>query len=330
MKPVTAILIGLTLACGVMARGEGPETASPKPHELRPVTLMCQWMPQAQFVGYYLAREKGFYRRYGLEVTIRHANPSLGSLAALQENKVQFATTFLASAMVLNGTTAQVVNIAQLFRHSSLLIVARKSDGIKKIADLNGHRIGIWYSDFEDIPLRFLAEHHLQCHPVMIGSGVNMFLHGGIEALVVTGYNELHCLFMAGLRPEDLTLFRLNEEGLDIPEDGIYCRREFYERNRKLCRDFARASLEGWRYAEQHREEALELVVRQLKEAHVPLAPSHQRWMLREVLQLIFPPETAGGPALTEENYRRIGELLKSSGKISGYVPFNAFYYGNK
>ena len=327
------MMVSILLASGVCwsaSKAEPPASSGNETLELRPITFMCHWQPQAQFVGYYLAKEKGFYRRYGLDVTIKHAGTTVSNTEMLFQGKVQFISTFLAAAIKLNGEKARMVNIAQLFRHSSLLIVARKNDGIKTVSDLNGRRVGVWYSDFEDIPLRFLESGGLRCHIVMIGGGVNMFLFGGVDAVNITSYNEFHSLLMAGVRPDSLTVFRMSENNLDIPEDGIYCRKEYYERNPDLCRDFARASLEGWSYAAQHPEEALELVERLLKEEHVSLARVHQRWMLREVLKLIFPPDVVGNAALTRENYLRTAELLKSSGKIAGYVPFEEFYYGNQ
>ncbi len=297
--------------------------------ELKAVTLACQWQPQAQFAGFYLAQEKGFYRRCGLEVNIIHADTTCSNTAMLRDNKAQFVTMFLASAIKFNSNEIPIVNIAQLFQHSSLLIVGRKTE-IKNVRDLNNRRVGIWYSDFEDIPLQFLADNTYNSKVLMINSGINMFLFGGVDALTVTIYNEFHSLIMAGINPDELTVFRMSENDLDVPEDGIYCRRDYFEQNPQLCLDFAQASLEGWKYAAQHPDEALDLVEKMCKEYHLPWAKTHQKWMLNEVLKLIFPPdsELISG-VLNRGGYYRALELLRSSGKIRNETRYVDFYRGN-
>ena len=297
--------------------------------EMQTVTLVCQWHPQAQFAGFYMALEKGFYRRYGLDVNIRHADTTTSNTEMLLQNKAQFITTFLATAIRLNERKIKVVNVGQIFRRSSLMVVARKADGIRTARDLDGRSIGVWYSDFEDIPRQFLAQNNLKTRVVMINSGVNMFLFGGVDALTVTSYNELHSLIMAGISLEELTIFRMGEHSLDIPEDGIYCRKDYFEQNKQLCRDFARASVDGWKYAAQHPEETLDVVERMLREYHLPLARVHQKWMLTEVLRLAFPAGVNGlDSSLSRDGYYRAVELLHGSGKIDEETRYDDFYKG--
>jgi len=294
--------------------------------ELNKIRFGCHWLPQAQFAGYYLAREKGFYRKAGLEVEIVHAGATTSNVDMLQENKVDFASLFLATAVRIDAEGGDLVNVGQLFRHSSLILAARKASGINDLKDLNGKKIGIWRSDFRDAPMQFLQQQGIKAEIVFMNASVDLFLWGGVDAMLVTTYNELHALAMAGVKTGDLQLFRLKDYQLDIPEDGLYCHASFYRANADLCRRFVAATMAGWQYAATHQDEALETVERIMRENHLPFARCHQKWMLKETLALIYPNGiTEQVPGFSPTEYQSAVKLLQAAGRLKQARPFEDF-----
>ncbi len=317
---LAAVLMPFSLA----AQGTGER-------EMKKITFASHWLPQAQFAGFYMAKEKGFYRKYGMDVEIIHATATVSNSGLLKDGQAQFASFFLASGIGMRSNGFKIVNIGQFFKHSSLIIAARKSEGIESINDLNGKSFGIWLGDFWDTPLKFLQNHKINCKVVGLGSGVDLFLWKGVDAQVVTIYNELHSIYMAGVKPEELSLFQMKDYELDIPEDGIYCKEDFFKANPELCRDFVRATVEGWKYAFTHEKETLEYVMCLMKRNRLPLTKVHQQWMLRYLRELM--EADASGmqkTGLTEVMYKTAADLMKETGKIKTVPAYNDFYKGGK
>src|SRR3546814_7116956 len=42
-----------------------------------PISIQLKWVTQAQFAGYYVAQDKGFYEEAGLDVTIKPGGPDI-------------------------------------------------------------------------------------------------------------------------------------------------------------------------------------------------------------------------------------------------------------
>ena len=122
---------------------------------------MPHWLPQAQFAGYYMALQKGFYAELGLQVKIIHPNASRIVTESLKNKEVDVISLFLVSALTAQDKGVPLVNIAQISQNSALMIVAKKSKNFKSIKDLQNKRIGIWKSGFDEIPKAFIAANHI-------------------------------------------------------------------------------------------------------------------------------------------------------------------------
>lgn len=294
---------------------------------LTKITLSPQWTPQAQFAGFYAAKDFGVYEKYGLDVTIRHATPTVTSLEYLLDGEAQFATLFLSTGISARAKGAPLVCLAQLSRRSALMIVARKSSGIKEPRDLQGKRLGIWHSGFQSLPRAFLRQYRVEPEIVPFGSGVNLFLCEGLDATVAMWYNEYYQLLGAGMTPDELVVFHLADHGLNTPEDGIYCLEAYREANPDVCRRFVQASIDGWKLAFERPEEALDGVARRMKQAKLQTNRASQRWMLDRMRDILLPNGAdAVNSQLTEPVYQKAATILKTDGVIASIPPFNAFY----
>jgi NitT/TauT family transport system substrate-binding protein len=295
---------------------------------LTPATFLPQWTPQAQFAGYYVALEKGFYRRRGIDLTILTGGPDRSPSQYLQDRQADFATLWLSTAIQLRARGVPVVNVAQVVQRSALMLVAKKSSGILKPEDLNGKKVAVWDNDFRLQPEAFFKKFGLTVQMVPLGSSINLFLRDGVSATVATWYNEYYTILSAGLDRDELTTFFFDAYDLNFPEDGLYCLQETRRNHPELVAGFVDASWEGWTYAFGHPDEAIDIVMRYMADAHVPANRAHQKWMLARMRDLMMrhEGETAPTATLARGDYERVGLLLQDNGWIDRIPSFTSFY----
>ena len=275
------ILCGVVLASLLAVPSD---CATPAP---RSVTLALQWIPQAQFAGYYMAQEKGIYAKYGLDVTFLQGGPNLSSMDALLSNQADFATTWLTTAIQARLENKPIIHLAQLVQRTSLILITKKSSGITDPSQIAGKRVGIWGADFAIPPRALFQLYNIIVEEIPQSASMNLFLRGAIDVASAMWYNEYHLVLNSGVDPDELNTFFLDQYGLNFPEDGIYCREKTVDEDPSFCSAFVRASLEGWEYAFANEEETLNVVMRRADEAHTGTNRVHQKWMLERMGDII-------------------------------------------
>lgn len=292
--------------------------------QFRNINFKTPWLHQAQFAGFYVAHEKGFYKDYGLNVIIDMGGPDDPSSEALSNKKSDIVAMFLSSAIREIDQGNSIVNIAQLSQKSSFLLVAKKQSGIREIQDINNRKVGIWANDFKEPTMILLNKHKIKAEIVPISWTTNVLAYDVVEIMNMMIYNEYNVFVNTGYDPDELTVFPLADYGVNIPEDGIYCRKEYYERNKELCHDFAEASLQGWIYALNHEEETLSIVLKYLKRNHLPANIPHQRWMLQKIREAVL-YNTDNFGRLSERDYNSSIEMMKQNNIIYHSIPYKDF-----
>jgi NitT/TauT family transport system substrate-binding protein len=309
----------LFLMPGWGAAGERP---------LKKATFLPQWVPQAQFAGYYTALEKGIYRNHGIDLAILPGGPGRSPGECLERGTADFTTLWLATGIEMRAKGVPLVNIAQILQQSALMLVAMKSSGIEKPEDMEGRKVGLWGAVFRIQPAAFFRKFKLNVVVVPQSFSVDLFLRGGVAVASAMWYNEYHTILNAGVDPEELTPFFFQDYGLNYPEDGIYVLEKTFDRDPDLCRAFVDATLEGWRYAFDHPDEAVAIILGELEKANIPATRVHQRWMLDRMKDLMVSrdnPDLAAG-SLLPEDYHRVAHGLKAFGLIETVPPFTEFY----
>jgi len=213
-------------------------------------------------------------------------------------------------------------------QRSALMLVAKKANGIEKPRDMNGRKVGLWGPVFQMQPRAFFKKYDLAVQVIPQSFSVNLFLRDGVDVASAMWYNEYHTLLNCGIDPDELTTFFFHEHGLNFPEDGIYVLEETYNKDPELCTAFVLASIEGWRYAFDHPDEALAVTMRNLKKEHIPTTLVHQKWMLERMKDLILTEngEDTDIGGLLIEDYSRVARGLKSMGLIDSVPGFTSFY----
>jgi NitT/TauT family transport system substrate-binding protein len=288
--------------------------------EEKTVRLALQWYPQTQFAGYYMAKEKGMYKEYGLDVEILHGNADSDSLERVLSGKAEFATAFLSSAMTRWSKEAPLVNVAQIVQRSALMLVTRKDRGIKTIKDLEGARIGTWGGNFQLQPEALFLRENMRVNFIRQSPSFELFMRGGLDATLAMWYNEYYRLLAYGLNPEEMTTFFFSDLDLNQPEDGIYCLQSTLDKSPETVKSLVQASVEGWQYAFAHPEETVNTLLEIMKEQKVRANRAHQTWMLARMRDIILMDDPQINTRLKQVDFDSIKIELMRAGLIKANI----------
>jgi len=303
---------------------EMPEKTGTVASNLRKVTFLPYWVTTAQFAGYYLGKELGFYEKHGIDLEIIPFQPFYTSTDLIGKRQADFAALWLVNAIEVRASGVDIVNIAQFSSRSSLMLVAKKSRGIEKIEDMNNRKAGAW-SGFELQPTTFFKKFHLNVELIPIGSTNNLFLNNGVEMTTANWFDEYHSIINSGYNPEELTTFFFADYGLNFLEDGIYCLDSLRINDPELCTSFVNATAESWIYAFNNPEIAIDIVIAEAQKSNIPVNRIHQKWMLDRYRDLYFSTgKTTTG--LSEKDYLFTAKVMKESNLISEIPDFEDFY----
>ncbi|HMK34133.1 MAG TPA: ABC transporter substrate-binding protein [Desulfomonilaceae bacterium] len=306
-----------------------PAAGLPEERGLQKVTLVPQWWPQAQFAGYMIALDKGFYREAGIDLTMARGGPGNPPFEALTAGKATFCTGWLSTGIQQRASGVPLVNLAQIVQRSSLVLIARKESGISSPETLNGKKMALWQGDFLIQPLALFRTYNIKPEVVPLYGTVNLFLKGGVDVMSAMWYNEYHTILNCGFQPEELSLLFFKDLLVNFPEDGIYCLEQTVKADPELCRRFVQASLKGWLYAFANQKEAIHTVMKYADQAHTETNRAHQRWMLARMEDLIIPDgDTSGLGKLGAKDYEGVGKVLMESGLIERTPKLEDFYRG--
>lgn len=268
-----------------------------------------QWHHQAQFAGVYMAAKRGFYASFGLDVEIQSGGPDFPAFESLKNGSTDICTMFLLPAINSSDPTMELVNLAQVSQKSALMLVGKKSRGIRSVKDITDKKVGLWHSEFRDVSLAFLADNGIPARIVPVGWQVSPFIYNAVDVINVMLYNEYHQILTSGVDEADFFKISFADIGYNIPEDGIYTTRAYYDKHTQACRDFAEATMDGWVYAINHVDETLSVLIDIMKRDHIPANRPHQKWMLEKMRELILAkPEQLG--KLDKKDFDAATELL--------------------
>lgn len=242
-----------------------------------------QWSAQAQFAGYYVAQEKGFYKQAGIDVEIVHPSVTQSAMSRIRNNESQATTLQLVQAMDIIDNGIPMVNILQTSMNNALVIVSRRN---KNPLTQKGAKVGIWNAGFGQIAICMSIKEGLEYQWIPYASNINLFVSGAIDATLAMSYNEYYQLVQSGFIPTKDNVYRFCDHGYNVQEDGVYMARDYYLKHREQARRFAAASKKGWEWAAAHPEETLDIVMRYVQKEHIATNRVLQQLMLKDILRL--------------------------------------------
>lgn len=245
--------------------------------------LTTAWTAQAQFAGYYIAKEKGFYREVGLNVTIQHPSLTTSAFNRLKTKKCDGAMFSMMAAMDFISQGIPLVNIFQDSMNSSNILISRwDTDPLK----MKGKKVAIFNSDPNYLTYIMSKKEKMNYQLIPFTSNINLFLSGAVDATMVVSYNEYFQLMQAGYKLSEESVYRFSDHEYNIQENGVYVKRDYFKSHRETCQKFAQASRKGWDWVAAHPKEALDIVMKYVRRYNSPTNRVMQQMMLEEVLRL--------------------------------------------
>lgn len=281
------------------------------------VTLQLQWVTQSQFAGYYVALDQGYYDEEGLNVTILPGGPDIAPPQVLAGGGADAMLNWMPSALAARERGLPVVNIAQPFKTSGLMLTCWKDTGIETVEDFRGRTIGVWFFGNEYPFLSWMAQAGISTEGgadgvtvLRQGFNVDPLLQRQADCISTMTYNEYGQVLDAGVNPDELVTFMYEDQGVATLEDGIYVLEQNLEDPAfvdKMVR-FVRASMKGWKWAEENPEAAGAIIV-EYDETGAQSEAAQVR-MMQEIAKL-----TAGSNgALDPADYERTVATLLGGG----------------
>ncbi|MFC5470114.1 ABC transporter substrate-binding protein [Cohnella suwonensis] len=273
------------------AASETPSASPSASAEPVKVKLQLKWVPQAQFAGYFVAMDKGYYASEGLDVEILPGGPDIVPEQQVANGAADIGVDWVASLLAHQEQGLPLVEISQIYQRSGLVLVSKKSAGINGPADMKGKKIGNWMGGNEFELLALFDKHKLDPNKDLNftkqGFTMDQFLTGEIDAASAMTYNEYQVAIESGVKAEDMNVIDMNAEGVAMLEDNLFANKDWLADNKETAAKFVRASIKGWKDAIADPAAAVDSVMKKTEEGST--TKEHQLKMMEEVAKLIQP-----------------------------------------
>jgi NitT/TauT family transport system substrate-binding protein len=305
------VLLSAVMAGALVAGAAAAEAADA-------VTIQLKWVTQAQFAGYYVAKDKGYYKAAGVDVTIKPGGPDIAPEQVLAAGGADVIVDWMPAALAAREKGVALVNIAQTFQRSGLELTCLKSSGVTKPADFPGHTLGVWYFGNEYPFLAWMAKLGISTDGgpkgvtvIKQGFNVDPLIQHQAACISTMTYNEYWQVIDAGYKPSDLVVFKYTDEGVGLLEDGLYANGTKLKDKAYVAKlaKFVAASDKGWAWAVKHPDEAAQIVID--NDATGAQTLKHQKQMMHEVAKLIDIEKPLG--YLVPADYERTVAILLSA-----------------
>jgi NitT/TauT family transport system substrate-binding protein len=332
---VLALALVLVLAAVAALTFASLGAARPQAAKADKVTLQLKWVAQAQFAGYYAAAAKGYFKAFGLDVTIKPGGPDITPEQVVASGQAQFGIDWLPSLLATRDKGTDLVNIAQVFTRSGMTELTWKSSGINTIKKMAGKKVGVWCCGNENELFAALVKNGINpkdSSSVKIVNqpfDMNLFLQKQVDAAAAMTYNEL-AQVLETKNPDtgklytlaDLNVITMERAGTAMLEDGIFVNGDWLKdkANQDIAKRFLAASFKGWIYCRDNQKACVDIV---LKNGTL-LGRGHQTWQMNEINKLIWPAPVRGIGVMNPAAFVRTAAISKQF-KVISKLPSGAY-----
>jgi NitT/TauT family transport system substrate-binding protein len=281
------------------------------------VTLQLKWVTQAQFAGYYVAKDKGFYKAEGLDVTINPGGPDIAPEQVIAGGGADVIVDWMPAALAAREKGVALVNIAQPFKRSGMMLTCRRDAGVTTPTDFKDKTLGVWFFGNEYPFMAWMAKlgYKTDGSPggvkvIKQGFNIDPLLQKQAACVSTMTYNEYWQVIDGGLKQEELAVFNYTDQGVSTMEDGLYVLESKLSDPAFVTRmaKFVRASMKGWDYARTGTDDAVKIVLD--NDTSGAQKEPHQKRMMGEINKL-----TAGSNGqLDPADYERTVATLMGAG----------------
>jgi NitT/TauT family transport system substrate-binding protein len=315
-------LLSLCIVCVLLlSAGLASVVPASSQAQLTKVTVVLQWVAQAQFAGYYAADALGYYKDYGLEVKIVPGGPDISADQIVAAGQAEFGVRPFVTTLAAREGGADFVSIARVNQVPPTLLVSFKSAGITKPEQLKGRKVGSWLggNEMEEFALlrQFNIDPDKDVTIIKQGFDMSQLINGEVEVAQATVYNEYAQLLETVnpatgelYKPEELNVISVRDYGINTLQDNIFARESWLakEGNADVATRFVEATLKGWIYCRDKVKECVDIVLK----SGTALGESHQTWMMNEFNNLLWPAPNGIGILNKGDEFDKTVEIAKT------------------
>jgi ABC-type nitrate/sulfonate/bicarbonate transport system substrate-binding protein len=290
------------------------------------ITLVLDWAVNTNHTGLFVAHEKGYFQRQGLEVNIQ-APPEVGADALVISGSAQFGVSYQEGVTLANANGQDLQAIAAIIQHNTSGLASLASSGIESPADFEGKSYGGWGSPIEEATIKYLMDQSgadfstVDMKPV---GTMNFFgaMDNGIDfAWIFYGWDGV----ASELNGRGLNYLALKDVDpvFDYYTPVLVATPQYLADNPETAKKFLRAVSEGYAYAMENPEESARILLQQASDLDEELVLASQEFLAQEY--------QAGAPrwgVMSSERWDRYTAWLLDNGFIES-APESADLFTN-
>ncbi len=288
------------------------------------ISLQLSWLNQFQFAGYYVAKEKGFYKDVGLEVNIHEFKNNTNLTQQVMNNKVDFAIG--RSSLAIDKIKGNdIVALAAIFQSSPLMLLSTNTENIKTIEDMKNKELMITTdAELTASITAMLNSNGVYMKDLVIKEhsfNVQDLINKKVDLMAAYVSNEPIILVEKNI---PFKIFHPKDYGFDFYDDILFTSSEFIKQNPVTTQNFYEATIKGWEYAFKNKTEAAEIIFKKYNTQNKSLIHLIKE---AEALEKLAIDNDGKIGSLDERHLEKMVDVFKVLGLIKEDLDFDSFIY---
>ena len=296
--------------------------------DLQKVSLQLMWLDQFQFAGFYMAKERGFYEKAGLDVEFKKFNSTTNVLEEVIENRANFGIS--SSSLIIDRSNGKdIVLLGAIFQTSPLMLLALENSNLNSLKDFKDKKLMITGEQLDFATFKaMLVSQNVDINSMKIiphSFSIDDLINKNTDLMLSYTTNEPFLLKEKGYGSK---IFYPKNYGFDFYENFIFTNSKFVEKNPKLVYDFYKASIDGWKWTFENIEKSVDIVF----EKYNPQNKTKEALLFEanEMKKLIFDKNGDIGTISNEKmsliiNTYKVMGLIKNDIDLKSFVLHNSF-----
>ena len=299
-------------------------TTSLYSENLKKITIQLSWFDQFQFAGYYMAKEKGFYKELGLDVEIKPFEFGIDIPKEVSDGKIDFAVG--RETLILERTkNRNIVALYALFQATPLILISTKESGINTINDFSNKKIMTTIDDSSEVSLKaMIISNKVKVEDLNFlkhTHNINDLLNKNTD--VISAYIS-KAPFQLNQKSVEYNIFDPKHFGFDMYSDMLYTSENLINSDLNTVLLFKKASLKGWEYAYSNIQESADLIYKKYNSEK--LTKAELIYEGRELKKLSY-FKTANLGEIKKDKIQRIYDLYNLMGLIDTPIDLEKFVF---
>ena len=289
---------------------------------LTPITVQLKWKHQFQFAGFYAAIEQGFYRKAGIEVTLKEAGPGTTPIEEVLSGRADYGVAN-SELMFYRLNGEPVTALAAFIQHSPIILISLKSANILSPQDLIGKKLMYPSGHYGANTLGILLKEGInksQVESVPLSFNINDLIEKKVDAMVGYVTDQPYLLQKKNI---PYNLMDPRSYGIDFYGDILFTKEDRINSKPDEVARFRAATIKGWQYAIEHPNEIIEII---LKQYHTEKSRDELEYEAKETIKLIVPKLVDMGQ-MNPGRWEHIAETFISLNMTQGRFQNEGFIY---